>query len=111
MTALCDRMKLSPIAGAALAASLLTSADTALTQSQSADPSSAWIVIKYTTKIGDVIELVAIPGLAFCEVKGAAWAASKKLYSSSKKRIHICRRLLLSDDTEVPDISDILKKI
>ena len=78
-------MKLSPIAGAALAASLFTSAGTALAQSQSAALSPAWLLIKYGTSTGDDIELIPMPDMDFCEVAGAAWATSKKLYRSSKK--------------------------
>ncbi len=93
-------MKLSPIAGAALAASLLTSAGTALAQSQSADLSPAWLVIKYGTKTGDDIELVPMPDLDFCEVQGAAWATSKKLYRSSKKGFTCIQGDYIDDVTE-----------
>ena len=99
-------MKLSPITGAVLAASLLTSASTALAQSQSAVLSPAWLLIKYGTSTGDDIELIPMPDMDFCEVAGAAWATSKKLYRSSKKGFTCIQGDYADDVTEEVQSTD-----
>ena len=57
----------------------------AIAQVQTRQLSPAWLILKYGTSTGDDIELVPMPDMDFCEVAGASWATSKKLYRTSKK--------------------------
>ena len=56
-----------------------------VSKSGSGQIAPAWMVIKYGTATGDVLEKVPFPDLATCEMQGALWTSSKKIYRTSKK--------------------------
>ena len=62
---------------------------TALTQASKNNESNqiapAWMIVKYGTKTGDVLLNVPMPDIETCELQGAIWTTSKKIYRSSKK--------------------------
>ncbi len=45
----------------------------------------AWLIIKYGTQTGDVLLNVPMQDMETCELQGAVWVSSKKIYRSSKK--------------------------